>query len=213
MSLIKLIIYFGYLFLLINTLLYFSRYKSAKPVYSIFSIYLGYSLIIQITNWVLAENEINNLFLSHFYFVGQYVLFSYIYYTLLNSVILKKFIQNLSVLIILLSASNYLFNPELFYEFNLLEIISCSIPIVIFSALHLYQSLGNLKKEYVFISSGIFIYLICSTLIFASGNFVSPKETFWNQFIWLMNSILYLIYQILIYVEWYKNFRNLKPST
>ncbi|WP_435683861.1 hypothetical protein [Polaribacter sp.] len=46
---------------------------------------------------------------------------------------------------------------------------------------------------------------MCSTLIFTLGNIGSRELKF---YVWQFNSILYLIFQIMIFVEWYKNFRK-----
>ena len=208
MSLVKLLIYAGYLFLFINTLIYLFQIKGSYKTYRIFTGYLVFISIIQFINWFLAENKIDNLYLSHYYFIGQFIWLSFFFRSLISNSSYKKGIVFIASTIVVYLVIEYLLWPEKYFKFNLSEIILCSIPIVLYSILFFFQSMASDEKKYLFINSGIFLYLLCSTLIFVAGNYVSPKQTFWNQFIWFMNSLLYIVYLILIFVEWYKNFRK-----
>lgn len=78
--------YLGILILFLNTILYFKSYTSKKCMaFKYFSIYLGVSLAIVFTTSTLAYYKIDNLYLSHFYFIIQFLLLSLFYRELFNT--------------------------------------------------------------------------------------------------------------------------------
>ncbi|MDX6745721.1 hypothetical protein SHK09_02855 [Polaribacter sp. PL03] len=112
------------------------------------------------------------------------------------------------LIILLVLSIQYYTNPLLYDTFNLIEIVICSIPLVIYAFLYFTENIENDKKDFIYLNSGVFIYLLSSTLLFVAGKYVSSSVSFWNRFIWSLNAILYLVYQIFIFIDWYKNFRK-----
>lgn len=173
----------------------------------IFTWYLFSMGLIQVATFWLWYNGVNNLHLSHYYLVTQFILLSLFYYNLYGN----KTQKIVTVLILLsvvgvLIVQSYL-RPDLLYKFNLLEILLTSLPIVFFSVFQFYNSLTETKK-FMYINSGICIYILSSTLIFCSGNIVNDITTEFRTTLWFMNVTLYLVYQILISVEWFHNFKK-----
>jgi hypothetical protein len=68
----------------------------------------------------------------------------------------------------------------------------------------------ELDKKYFYIISGLFIYLIGSTLLFSTGNI--KLFTPIKKIVWLINSTLFIVFHILVFIEWYTHFRW-KPSS
>ncbi|MEO8235630.1 MAG: hypothetical protein ABI549_09475 [Flavobacterium sp.] len=99
----------------------------------------------------------------------------------------------------------YIVDPNSFFEFNLFEIFITSFPIIIYSTFFLYNSL-NEKKDFYYINLGILIYLFGSTVLFLVGNLVAKLDNNLNDIPWILNSVLYIIYQLFILVEWKNNF-------
>ncbi|WP_443633718.1 hypothetical protein ABXT64_02015 [Candidatus Marifrigoribacter sp. Uisw_064] len=82
--------------------------------------------------------------------------------------------------------------------------------IVIYSLLYFYKSLSG-KNEFILVNIGLFFYLLSSTLIFASGNLVfdlSIREQV-SRLLNIINAVLYLVFQLLIFVEWWRNHRTI----
>ena len=81
------------------------------------------------------------------------------------------------------------------------EIVSTSLLLVIYALRHLYKTLGE-EKQYMYLMTGLIMYLICSCLIFLSGNYelVFIEDPYID--IWIFNSIFYIVYQALIFTEW-----------
>lgn len=72
---------------------------------------------------------------------------------------------------------------------------------------HFYNIL-NESKKFFYINMGILIYLFSSTIIFISGNLMVSLSSNFNNVIWLINGVLYLIYQIFILVEYIKHYSS-----
>ena len=181
--------------------------------YRVFFIYLIAIFLIQIFSEVWSYLYKTNLFVSHYYFITQYILLSIFYSTVIKNLVYKKGILLSLFLVPIPLILQYVYNPEKYHMFNLTEIVVCSLPIVLHSIIYFFQSISKEKKEFLYINSGIFTYLLCSTLIFVAGNYVSPVYTFWYRFIWYLNAFLIIIFQSLIFIEWYKHFRKKKEST
>lgn len=195
------------LILAINTVLFFKVFFPRKKTFKIFSYYLLFILAIQVVSFVLWYLKKDNLYLSHFYFIIQFIILSLFYINLFNSRKQKILVKIISLLVLSILVIQYMNTPELYYKFNLLEIVLTSLSLVSFSVLHFYNSLTE-KMEFTYVNSGIFIYLISSTLIFCSGNFTNAYDSSLDKILWLFNSILFVVYQILIFMEWYQNYRK-----
>ena len=62
----------------------------------------------------------------------------------------------------------------------------------------------------MYINAGILIYLTTSTLIFILGDYLSGISNAAVKNIWFINAVLYVTYLVLIFIEWWKNFRVIK---
>ena len=195
----------GYLILLLNLILFIKGFRNNRKAYSIFTWYLGVIFLVQITSMTLKKFNINNLFLSHFYFIGQFVLLSLFYLDILKEENQKKIVKVCLVIGLLALAIQYAYDFSLFLKFNLFEIFITSLLLILYATFHFYNML-NEKKEFYFINMGVLFYLSGSTILFLVGNLtvvLSPKM---NKITWILNSILYILYQIFILVEWKKSF-------
>jgi hypothetical protein len=168
--------------------------------------YLILCLFIQIFSDLLYDLRVNNLFLSHYFFVGQFLFLSLFFSTLYN---LKK-IKNLNkvlTIVITIPFIIYLINfPEALKRFNIFEIAITSIPLIIYSFFFFMRKLEDHKcKKYIYFNAGFFLYTLCSTLIFTLGNIGSGEL---KMYVWHFNTFLYIVFQILVFVEWFKNFRK-----
>lgn len=202
----KIVNYIGLIILLLNVILYLKVSFKHNTNFKIFSLYLLIMCIIQMISFAMSEYKINNLFLSHYYFLFQFLFLSLFYIKLFKNKTHKKIILSTLLIVICIISSQYILNPSLYYKFNILEIMLSSIPLMIFNLLYLFNSL-NRKMEYLYVNSGIFIYLLSSTLIFFAGNYINEFDQSTIKIIWIVNIYIFAFYQILIFIEWYKNFR------
>lgn len=203
-----LFVHTGYFVLFINLIFYSKSYSNKSIAFKVIIVYLFYTFVIQMIAHFLSANKIHNLFLSHYYFIGQFILFSYFYYLLLNKPIFKIIIIVVLSIVTTIIGVTYYNNPELYYTFNLWEIVLSFTPIIIYSLFYFYESFGVENKKYLILNSGVFFYLLSSTLIFSAGNLINSTGRSIGLPIWTLNAFLYVIYQIFIFIEWYRNFRK-----
>ncbi len=196
----------GYFFLAINTLSFIISYTKKDKALKYFIMYLILCCTIQYYSSYLSNLNEHNLFLSHYFFIGQFILLSLFFSTFYK---LKKY-KNLNrflIVAVALSLITYLIKkPKIYVKWSELEIAITSIPLIIYSFYFFIKKIdSNTNKKYIYFNSGFFVYTLCSTLIFTLGNIGSKEVKF---YVWLFNSILYLFFQIAIFVEWYQNFRK-----
>lgn len=196
--------------IVINTFVYILRLKENKnkKTYKLFCLYLFCALIINICVFTLAAFKEHNLFLSHYYFILQFVILSLFYRSLFTKP-QKRLVDVLLVLIITILGFQFAILPELYFKFNTTEVFMTSSPIIVYSVIHLYNSLSKSSK-YMYINMGVLIYLTISTLIFILGDYLSEVSYEAGKNIWFINKVMYASYLILIFIEWWKNFKTIK---
>lgn len=192
--------------LLINVILYLKAFFFQDKAFKVFFYYLFVICVIQITNNILGPIlHLENLFLSNIYLVGQFLFLSVFYAILLNS---YKIILSILTVIFIGLIFQYIINTDLFFRYNPIGITITQFSLIIYSVTYLYRSLNLVNSEFLIVNIGLFLYLVSSTLIFASGNLVFnidiPTKTY--DLLFILNAIFYFIFQILIFIEWRKNY-------
>ncbi|WP_233264622.1 MULTISPECIES: hypothetical protein [unclassified Flavobacterium] len=105
----------------------------------------------------------------------------------------------------LLLLLDYCFYPEQFFKFNLFEIALTSLLVVLYAVMHLYNMLLE-NKEYYYLTIGIILYLLASTVLFFVGNLTIGLSVEFKLLTWNVNYFLIIFFQLLILVEWKKSF-------
>tara|TARA_R110000823_G_scaffold19019_3_gene59015 strand:- start:644 stop:1207 length:564 start_codon:yes stop_codon:yes gene_type:complete len=167
----------------------------------IFTFYLFVMIIIQFFTSYLSSIGQNNLYLSHYYFIFQFILLSFFYLEIINNSFQRKIIKIAIPFCLFVLGIQYFLNNDLYEKFNLLEIFITSFFIIIFSMFHFYNIL-NEKKRYYYLNTGILLYLFGSTVLFLSGNLISRLDLALSKIVWILNLLLYIVYQIFILLEW-----------
>lgn len=201
----KILADFTIYFSLVYPLLYLKAFAKNNRAYKIFTIYLIVVGLIALLMYLVIKlfEYQSNLFLSHWYFILQFVLLSLFYRELLKF----KWIYYILALSLFFLGYQYVSDPGLYNRYNALGMVSTQIVIVFYALLYMYRSLSA-KKEFTIVNIGIFVYLMASSLIFASGNLVFNIEVpvEFSDLLANINTVLYLAFQILIFVEWWKNY-------
>jgi len=193
----------GLLLLFINSVLFFNSRKDRDIVYKYIMYYLmiqfGVELCCNIIG-ILYPNE--NFFLSHYYFVIQFIMLSLFFNQVFKNKILKKIVYSNLVIVLLVLSFQYYQTPSLYWKFNYFEIGSTSILLILYSIIYFYENLKDSFK-YHFLCYGLTFYLMSSCLIFLTGNtqLVFMYEPVYID-IWIFNSLFFILFQIFIYKEW-----------
>jgi len=101
----------------------------------------------------------------------------------------------------------YIIEPKLYFRYNPIGAFVANILIVFYSLLYFFKQLSE-KGPFLIVNAGIFFYMLSSILVFATGNLVF-NEKYSATIPKLMreiNTVLYLTFQILILIEWWKNY-------
>lgn len=155
-------------------------------------------LLVQLASHIIVKMHFENLFLSHFYFVLQFLLLSFFYYYLMKESFQKKTILIALIVCSLLLVIQYSLDWSLFFKFSLFEIFITSLPLITYATFHLYNLL-NEKKQFYYITTGLLIYLFGSTIVFLTANLlISLKSRIAFNQIYNLNVYLYVVYQLFI---------------
>lgn len=153
--------------------------------------------------FVFAFTGINNLPLLHLYTLGEFLLLSWFYKSLLNRPLAFqqhywKLILGAGICIIL----NSLFLQSI-YEFNTIAKTFVQIVIISYAVLYFYHLSENqlspptVAKSLRLVNSAIIVYYSGSLFIFMCSQ-VSFENLKLYKFFWLFNAVLNLIFQLLI---------------
>ena len=181
------------------------RVKKAIP----FGIYLFVAFAVNLTANILGKNGVNNMPLLHFFTFVEFGLLS-LFYLRINE--LDKGGQRIMKYIIVIAASLILLNSifvQNIYTFNSYSKTIANLVLLSFSIWHFYimskreAGLEMIDKSILIINAGLLIYFSSSLFIFMTGDLLNltSKVTYT---LWTLNSLLYLIFQIVVLVSLWK---------
>lgn len=199
------IIYSGYLLLLVNLILYSYSFFIKKKGISFYVVFLVFSFLLQMISEVLFLLKMNNLVLFNFFFIGQMVLLGLFYNKLMQTIRQKTFIICSIILGLMVLSVNFFLEPSQFFKFNLFQIALTSLLVVVFAMMHLYNILAG-EKEFYYVTIGMIIYLLGSTVLFFVGNLTIGLSTEFKFFTWTLNAILVVLNQLFVLFEWKNSF-------
>ena len=197
----------SHIILLTNIVLFFMGFTKNGKAHKIFAIYLLIIFIGEMTSEIMIYRKYENISMSHYYFILQFIFLSLFYLEILTVPIQKKIIKIGLIVVPIILSIQYLLNPKLIFIFNLFEVFVCSLSIVVYATFHFYNMLSQ-QKKYYYINIGILIYLFGSTIIFLAGNVILTGHNQIGFLLYITNITLYIIYLTLIFIEWLKNHYN-----
>jgi hypothetical protein len=194
--------------LIVNAILYTIKLPGKDRNYRILTTYLVVLSVEEIICNIMGITKPNsNLFLNHFHFNIQLVFLSMLFYRLFTNAALKKVVMVMPVVIMLGLSIKYISTPSSFWQFYVPEITIISLLLIFYSLIHLYNSLGA-ERRYFYFAIGLIMYLLCTSIIYMSGQYelVFVRKPYID--IWVFNSIFFIVYQILLFKEWRMLNRN-----
>ena len=201
----KILAYIGYTILLINFICFLKSLSRNGRAFFVFTIYLGTIIIINLFAGILNFLKYQNLILSHFYFIFQFILLSLFYKEIFINKTQKQIVKINLILVLFYLLVTYYLNTDLLGKFNLFEIFVTSISLCIYVVINYYNMLSN-RKQFHLINAGLLIYLFGSTFLFFFMDLSQTYKLKWHSLLYPLNSILYIIYQIFIFIEWKTNY-------
>lgn len=193
-------------FSIVLAILYGKGFGRNNRAFKIFAVYLMFIAVIQVITTALAWLKIYNIYFFHFYFILQFICLSLFFKELLN----YRWVLWIMGAICLLLALYYINDPSVFFVYHPVGVTVTQGTLVLYALLYFYKSLSY-NNEFIYVNTGILIYLFTSILFFAAGNFLMdliPMEV--QKKMGYVNAFLYLLFMVLIFIEWYKNYRKPK---
>ncbi len=178
----------------------------------VFSVFVIYSGIIQITALVLWLMHRNNMPLLHLYVPSGFVLLFLFYSSLLKDVINKGLMLFIMVAFVMFSLINSIFFQTIF-TFNSYALSVESILLIILS-IFTYLVFLSQKKDaakvqetagFIWINSGIFLYYTADLLLFYFGTFIMNHLTVSaSSFTWVFHSFYSIVMNCLFIIGLWK---------
>ncbi|WP_230408831.1 hypothetical protein [Flavobacterium salmonis] len=156
---------------------------------------------MQITMEWMYHLKLDNLFLINIFVIGQMILLSLFYASILKLKSQAKVVKCSLYFALLVLSVQFFIDPKQFLKFNLFEITLTSLLIVVFALLHFYNMLTE-HKTYYYITIGIIFFMLGSTILYLVGNITLTLSKDVKYFSWTLNAFLFLIYQLVILYEW-----------
>ncbi|MFT4612654.1 MAG: hypothetical protein ACJA1H_002907 [Glaciecola sp.] len=196
------------IFTVINLILYvysWIHHKSSRLI-QILMLYTFSLFVTHFTMYYLQSKGINNLYIGHFHFGLQFLILGLFYRTLFKPS-QKKWVTIILISVFAIMIGYYIIKPDKYVTFNLIDIIITTVPLIFFSITHLYNTLTETKRFFI-INAGVLVYLSTSSFIFFLGTYlhkegdlvgISDKTA---DYIWDLSKAIYLIYLLIITIEW-----------
>lgn len=151
-------------------------------------------LVLELVIDYLANRGIPNVYLTHFYTSGQFLLISMIYFGEL-----KRFKRIVPIGVIIYSSIliyQVIDSKIVFDQFNTSGFIFSACLMLMYALAYFVENIKE-KKYWDTYNVGLFLYLGGSSVIFLTINSWKDLEG-WNTLIWTINAGLIIIYQCFI---------------
>ncbi len=201
---------FSLILLAINVLLGF-KIKKLRPELKWFEIYLIFGFIVQVWMRYLAASGTNNLFLTHTYTAGEFILLSLFFREIFSKDILfnRYFIPFIFLIIAAIIGNILLFEPLTIFSGNsktLTQVIIITYTIVWF-----FRRLNHeIKEDYLLlnrINAAMLVYYAGSLLIFMSMRYFDETMNISTIYLLMFNVLLYIVFLFLVlWARWRVNY-------
>ncbi|GJM36380.1 MAG: hypothetical protein DHS20C18_53810 [Saprospiraceae bacterium] len=200
-------LYISYLILAIQLgtiILFISRYESFSKSFYIFTGFLAFSFIITSVSLFLWHNGENNLPLLHLYTLGEFLLLSWFYKEIigLRNFSHLRFYIFIGLITVLLILNSIFVQP--ISQFNTYAKTLVQIVLIAYSIFYFYyltnreDTESSEQKSLRLINSAMIVYYSGSLFIFMFSNYFIERTD--NLIFWVFNSLLNLIFNLLVLV-------------
>lgn len=175
--------------------------RSKDKCTRIFSLFLLFSALIQITALIFWLLHLNNMPLLHLYVPGGFILLSLFYATILKNLINTRIITAITIVFVLYSIINSIFIQKV-STFNSYALSIESVLLIILSIftflVFLNQKKDSLSAQEItgltWINSGIFLYYTADLLLFYFGNYIMNRLSVSDSsYTWVFHSFYSIV--------------------
>ncbi|WP_298511760.1 hypothetical protein [uncultured Kordia sp.] len=198
--------------LLLNAILYSKHAISKDLAYKYFAIYLLLMAINQSIVTIFFELEIDNTFLAHTYMIAQFIMLSLFYHAIFETQNQRKYILIILLIVSIILGVQYTRTPDLFFNYNTIGIIATSTILISYAITYFFYHIGDKELKLYLVNSGILIYLLGTILIFSIANVGLKLDPKIESALWILNAIIFLVFQIIILIQWFVDRKKKKNS-
>ncbi|WP_298420523.1 hypothetical protein [uncultured Kordia sp.] len=166
----------------------------------------------QLTGTILFELEIDNLFLANTYLLAQFLMLSLFYYAIFKGKKQRKYILAVLTIILIILGVQYAWTPDLFLQYNTIGVIVTSTVLISYSIIYFFNYISDKELKLYLVNSGILIYLLGTILLFSIANTGLKLSKHIDIALWILNAIIYLVFQIIILIQWISDRRKKKHA-
>ena len=189
--------------LALNVMLCLFKFKKLNTSLRIFSYFLFWNLFIEVAARICSYTVESNLPLLHLYTLGEFILLSIFY----KSLMVKSERAHQKINYFVLAGATLIILNSIFlqsiYSFNTIAKTAVQLTIISYAVLYFYNLTSNSSlseqagKSLRLINSAILVYYSGSLFIFMCSQ-VSFVESELYVFFWAFNAVLYLTFQLLV---------------
>ncbi len=194
------------------------KFRNLGSELKVFSCFIIFSLIIEVSSKIMWFMRLNNLPLLHIYVLIGFIFQIWFYAKVLERFISKKVIWTIGVLFTCFTIANSIFFESI-YTFNSNALTVQSILVIILSLSTYMLFLNDIVKSETdmslveslnWINSGLFIYYSSSLLVFyVSDLLIENYSLVLNQYTWTIHTIFLIVMYVCFFIGLWKRPRKL----
>ncbi len=205
-----------------SLLIWLLKFRRLSSLFRLLGFILANELVIDFVAGQLSDRKINNMPLLHLYTLLSFWLFSFFYRELFREkpVVRRYFWPYMAVVTLLLIANTLWLEPVWGFNSNAKTLIQCIF--IAYVVYYLFDAFG--KTDFlqpndlavslvnmailIYNAGSLFIFMFAKTL---NNGLLSAKA---QSGLWMVNSLLYLIFQLLLLLAlWIQAFKATKSSS
>lgn len=170
----------------------------SRPLFFYFLV----ATIVQAASYVLWLLKVNNLPLLHLYTPLEFLLVTYIFYSVSSSERLKLLLKIICIAFLFFSLINSLFIQSV-YRFNSYAKTLESFFLILICINWFFNTLTDVngyQKPFAWMASGFLIYFSGSLLLYVLSNYLLSFVQQWQLYAWYFHTFLLLVQYILTVV-------------
>lgn len=205
-----------------SLILWLLRFRRLSLPFRLLGFVLTNELVIDFVAGQLSDRMINNMPLLHLYTLASFWLFSFFYRELFRGkpAVRRYFWPYMAAVTLIMVANTLWLEPIDGFNSNAKTLVQCIF--IVYVVYYLFDAFGktdflnpnNLAVSLVnmailiYNAGSLFIFMFAKTL---NNGLLSPKA---QSGLWMMNSLLYLIFQLLLLIAvWIQVFKATKSSS
>jgi hypothetical protein len=184
--------------------------------------FLVVDLLTEVAVGWMSFHKIPNMELLHIYTILELVTWSIFYKTILSTWVpfQRYFLLGLSLMVVLLIGNSLFLEPVNGFNSNAKTLVQ--ITMIVFAVAYFFRNFGNTDFTQprhfalAMINTAVLLYYSGSLFIFMFSKIlndpVSGVSTAAQVGFWVLNSILFLVFQLLMFIALWRVMLNRKPS-